>query len=139
MKDALQQIFVSVPEDEPRSRLEPYRELILQWRRQGRSYRRIQKLLSDKCEITIAYEPLRRFVKRRSRPRKPQIDTGTDLPAMTPPPGPVHPAKPDLSVSVKEKAAQIEFIRGLNTPVVEEQAKPRWTFDPEQPRTNQKQ
>jgi hypothetical protein len=139
VKDALQQIFDSVPEDEPRSRLEPYRELILQWRRQGRSYRGIQKLLSDKCQITIAYEPLRRFVKRRSRPRKPQIETVTDLPAMTSPPEPGHPAKPNLPVSAEEKAAQIEFIRGLNTPVIEEQPKPRWTFDPEKPRTNHKQ
>ena len=139
MKEALQQIFDTVPEDEPRSRLEPYRELILQWRRQGRSYRRIQKLLSDKCQITIAYEPLRRFVKRRSRPRKLQLEAITGLPDMEPPPEPPQLPKPHVAASVEEKAALVEFIRGLNTPVIEEQPEPRWTFDPEKPRTNQKQ
>ena len=47
MNSELQRIFDSVPEDEPRSHLEPYRELILRWRRQGRSYRRIRQLLID--------------------------------------------------------------------------------------------
>ena len=138
MKDALQQIYDSVPEDEPRSRLEPYCELILQWRRQGRSYRRIQKLLSDKCQITIAYEPLRRFVMRRSRPRKRQLEAITGSPDMEPTPEPQQLAKPHVAASVQEKAALVEFIRGLNTPLIEEQPKPRWTFDPEKPRTNQK-
>ena len=117
MKDALQQIYDSVPEDEPRSRLEPYRELILQWRRQGRSYRRIQRLLSDKCQITIAYEPLRRFVKRRSRPRKQQLETITELPDTEQRPETRQLAKPNVAASVEEKAALVEFIRGVNTAV----------------------
>jgi hypothetical protein len=66
----LQAIYDNTPEDGSRSRLEPYRELILLWRRQGRSYRRIQHLLDEKCNVSIAYEPLRRFVQRRSRPRR---------------------------------------------------------------------
>jgi hypothetical protein len=37
----LQEIYDRVPPDEPRSRLEPYKDLILKWRRQGRTYRRI--------------------------------------------------------------------------------------------------
>ena len=40
---AQQRIYESIPADEPRSRLELYRELILHWRRQGRSYRRIRR------------------------------------------------------------------------------------------------
>src|SRR5664279_3813064 len=77
MNPEVPQLFVEAPEeDEPRarSRLEPYREQILLWRRRGKSYRRIQALLADKCQVGIAYEPLRRFVQRRNRPRKVQLE-----------------------------------------------------------------
>ena len=70
MEQRLKQILDSVPLDEPRSRLEPYRELILHWRRQGRSYHRIRQLLSEHCDIKVAYVTLYRFVQRRSRPRR---------------------------------------------------------------------
>ena len=59
----------NLPPAEPRSKLEPLRELILRWRQQGRSYRRIQQLLREKCQVDVAYETLRRFVQRRERPR----------------------------------------------------------------------
>ena len=89
MKDELQQIFDSVPEDAPRSRLEPYRELILRWRRQGRTYRRICRLLNDRCKVKVAYGPLYRFVQRRSRPR--YLHPEAELqPATIPPTPPDH-------------------------------------------------
>src|SRR6266567_3052027 len=72
MKEELQRIFDSVPEDKPRSRLEPYQELILRWRRQGRTYRRICDLLAEKCDIKVADMTLHEFVQKRSRPRKAQ-------------------------------------------------------------------
>jgi hypothetical protein len=72
MEDRLQTIFDETPEDEPRSKLEPYRELILRWRRQGRSYRRICTLLAEKCGVQIGRTALHEFVQRRSRPRKPE-------------------------------------------------------------------
>ncbi len=68
--EELQRIFDSVPEEEPRSRLEPYRELILRWRRQGRSYRRIRQLLAEQCSVGVTTSMLHKFVKSRSRPRK---------------------------------------------------------------------
>lgn len=76
MKEELQRIYDSVPEDEPKSRLEPYRELILRWRRQGRTYHRIRELLATRCNVTVAYVTLYRFIKRCSRPRKAQPDLG---------------------------------------------------------------
>jgi hypothetical protein len=66
LRDArLQAIYDRIPADEPRSRLEPYKELILRWRRQGRTYRRIQQLLADELQITIGYGPLYRFIQRK--------------------------------------------------------------------------
>jgi len=65
----LLQLLENLPPDEPRSKLEPFRAIILRWRRQGRSYRRIQEILLEQCQLAVAYETLRRFVQRRERPR----------------------------------------------------------------------
>jgi hypothetical protein len=108
-----QRIFDSTPADEPRSRLEPYRELILRWRRQGRSIRRICKLLSEEFNISIGKTALHKYVERRSRPRKPQPETEPEqLPG--PPDAQIQPASiPDLAP------------RAYNKPSPEEAAKCR--------------
>lgn len=67
--EELLKLLENLPPDEPRSKLEPFRAYILRWRRQGRSYRRIQEILLEQCQIEVAYETLRRFVQRRERPR----------------------------------------------------------------------
>ena len=59
----------NLPPGEPRSKLEPLRVYILRWRRQGRSYRRIQRILREHCQMEVAYETLRRFVQRREQSR----------------------------------------------------------------------
>ncbi len=122
----------NLPPAEPRSKLEPLRELILRWRQQGRSYRRIQQLLREKCQVDVAYETLRRFVQRRERPRsaepepvaaappvsaaplsdeaKPRWNFGADNPRTTT--AAIEEKRPRLSP--EERAAQVEFIRSLN-------------------------
>jgi len=138
MNEDLQRIADSVPEDEPRSRLEPYREVILRWRRQGRSYRRICQLLGDKFELKVGRTALHEFVRRRSRPRKaapePEIDEAA-IPSAEPARAEQRPTR----LSSDERAAQIEFIRSLNQPTLaEQQPKPGWDFDVDRPRTIQK-
>ena len=121
----------NLPPDEPRSKLEPLRELILAWRQQGRSYRRIQHLLREHCKVDVAYETLRRFVQRRETSRssepepvaatppvsaaprdeaKPRWNFGADKPRTTT--APIEEKRPGLSP--EERAAQVEFIRSLN-------------------------
>ena len=132
-----QRIADSVLEDEPRSRLEPYREVILRWRRQGRSYRRICKLLGDKFNLKVGRTALHEFVWRRSRPRKvapePEIEQPTMLATE-----PAQAPMPVTKLTAEERAAQIEFIRSLNQPTLEEQPKQGWDFDLDKPRTIQK-
>ena len=124
------QALANLPLDESRcSRLEPYKELILRWRRQGRSHRRIARLLLDKCKVRVSGEAVRKFVKLRSRPRKPQPDI--DLEPMTVQPvAPVSQASPSgKRLSAEERAEQLELIRSLrDKPVVKEQQQ-RWNFD----------
>ncbi len=132
-----QRIADSVLDDEPRSRLEPYREVILRWRRQGRSYRRICKLLGDKFDLKVGRTALHEFVWRRSRPRKvapePEIEQPTMLATE-----PAQAPMPVTKLTAEERAAQIEFIRSLNQPTLEEQPKQGWDFDLDKPRTIQK-
>lgn len=78
MKPEFEMVYESTPEDAPRSRLEPYQELILRWRRQGRTYRRIQKLLVEKFAVQTSTTTLFKFVKSRSKPRKPKTDDGLE-------------------------------------------------------------
>jgi hypothetical protein len=122
MDGQLQAIFDSTPEDEPRSRLQPYCDLILLWRRQGRSYRRIQRLLDEKCNVTIAYEPLRRFVQRRSRPRKKR----DDKPSLK-----QNPSKPVEQVEPSQQR-EVLVTPPVPLPAPERQSKvDRWAADRE--------
>ena len=122
----------NLPAAEPRSKLEPLRDYILRWRRQGRSYRRIQRILHEHCKMDVAYETLRRFVQRRESPRtaepepvaatppvsaaplsdeaKPRWKFGADKPRTTT--AAIEEKRPRLSL--EERAAQVEFIRSLN-------------------------
>ena len=79
LTDELRRVLDALPaEPEPeRSRLDPFRAYILRWRREGRSYRQIQSILQNQCGVRIAYGPLRRFVIRKSRPRK-RVDVETE-------------------------------------------------------------
>ena len=62
------------------SRLDPYKEAILRWRRRGLSYRKVQRVLLEHCGIRIGYDPLRRYVLRRTRSRKPPVEEEEALP-----------------------------------------------------------
>jgi hypothetical protein len=138
MNDELQRIFDSVPEDEPRSQLEPYRELILRWRRQGRTYRRICQLLIDRCKVKVAYGPLYRFVQRRSRPRKIQQEAEPQPVMVSPAPPDQADIRPRNRRSPDELAAQREAIRAAyNKPVgPTEEPEEVFVYDPDKPPIN---
>ena len=81
MKEELEQLYDDLPADEPRSRVEAYRDSILRWRRQGRTYRRIREWLAVRG-VQIGISALHEFVQRRSRPRKEQLETLTQAAAI---------------------------------------------------------
>jgi hypothetical protein len=131
----LQRIFDNTPEDESRSRFEPYRELILLWRR-GRSYRRICRSLQEQCGCSVAHSTLRRFVQRHYRPRKGQPEVQAEEPITTPAVPEQTAARPRLSL--EERIAQRDAIRAAhNKPAIHrEDPRPVFTFDPSKPPTN---
>ena len=68
MVDAkLKTILTNLPAKKPRSRLEPYRELIREMRRRRRSYREIIQVLANECDLQISVSTLHDFVRLRSR------------------------------------------------------------------------
>lgn len=135
----VQEILDGVSDDDPRSRLEPYREVILRWRRPGKtfkSYKRIGEIMATKCAIKVSGEAVRKFVIRRSRPRKPEKETEPQraTEALGQVAAPVM-LKPWLTP--EEMAAMREAARAANhQPLVPDKPKPRFVYDPSKPITN---
>ena len=70
MDEKFQAILDSLPPKAPRSRLEPYAELIHELRRRGRSYREITAILADRCGIRVGVHTLYNFVRVRTAASK---------------------------------------------------------------------
>jgi IS30 family transposase len=58
----LQEILDNLDEKTPRSRLDPYRELILELRRRNRTYREIMQILADRCQVRVSISTLHDFL-----------------------------------------------------------------------------
>ena len=65
MDDKFQDILDGMPEKPPRSSLEPYRDLINELRRPGRTYREIAHILAEKCQLRAAASTVNRFLRKR--------------------------------------------------------------------------
>jgi hypothetical protein len=117
VNEELQRIYDSVAEDDRRSRLDPFGELILRWRRQGKSHDRIRQLLADKCGVKIAFGPLYRYIERRSKPRKQksavdlQSEPSTNVPIAKPASQPVVQRQPQTQPGEDPWAEQRERMR----------------------------
>lgn len=142
MDQKLQQILDNLPQDEPRSRLEPYREFILKLRRRGRSYRRIRNILADTCAVQVSQTALVAFIKRRNRPRSIQPPV-TELPPLEQPERKPMGGREENVIprrSPEEIAAMRAAASAANhKPVFHlEEPRPRFEYDPDRPLTNKK-
>jgi len=72
MDPNFQAILNSLPTNPTRSRLEPYRELILEMRKRRRSYREIACVLQESCDLRVGTSTINDFVLtiNKSRPRQ---------------------------------------------------------------------
>lgn len=69
MDEAFHKILDSLADKKPRSRLEPYRELIVELRRRGRTYRDIAAILADRCQVPVAHSTIYAYLKVRGGAR----------------------------------------------------------------------
>ena len=60
-------ILNNLPFKEPRSRLEPYGELITEMRKRGLSYREIAQVLAKTCDLQVGTSTVNDFVLSRKR------------------------------------------------------------------------
>jgi hypothetical protein len=65
--DKFEAILKSLPSKEPRSRLEPYTELITEMRTRGRTYREIAHVLKKACGLTVGASTVNDFVLARAK------------------------------------------------------------------------
>jgi len=65
--DKFKAILNSLPAKEPRSRLEPYSELITVMRKRGRSYREITQVLKKACGLKVGTSTVNDFVLAQSK------------------------------------------------------------------------
>ena len=138
MNPELFETLDNLPADEPRSRLEPFREVILRWRRQGRSYRRIQTLLADHCSLQVSTSMLFKFVESRSRPRKRATEIEYQPAALSlldpTTAGQTAGTGRHNKLSRAELARQRALLEALrDKPVVVPEVRKRFTYDPEEP------
>ena len=67
MDPKFEAILNSLPTKDPRSRLEPYGELITEMRKRGRSYREIAHILKQSCGLKVGASTVNDFVLARSK------------------------------------------------------------------------
>lgn len=67
MDPKFQAILNALPADPPRSRLEPYCELILEMRNRRRSYREIARVLTQSCNLRVGTSTINDFVLARPK------------------------------------------------------------------------
>ena len=77
MDEVLQAILDSLPPKPPRSKLEPYVELIQELRRRGRSYREIAGILANRCGVNAGTHTVYNFVRVRASAQKRKREVGT--------------------------------------------------------------
>jgi hypothetical protein len=70
MDGEFQDIVDSLAEKPPRSRLEPYGELIDELRRRGHTYRDIVDVLAKACRVQVSISTLHDFVRARARRKR---------------------------------------------------------------------
>jgi hypothetical protein len=128
-----QEIIDNLEGKKPRSRLEPFRELILGLRRRNRTYREILRILTDRCQIRVSISTLHDFMRSQRR-----IDSKpgkrTTNAKKTPPLNEQLPesAKHGEALPVFNDIQQrIAALKRRQTP--SQPNTPRFTYDPDQP------
>ena len=94
MNEELQSILDQMPAGPPRSKLEPYRDLIRNLRQKRKTYREIAAFLHQHCNVGVHYSTIYDFVHAPSRnPKQVQIQAETPRPLQ-----PVLPAENIMTI-----------------------------------------
>ena len=127
MNDLTLQILEELPNRGARSSLDPLRELILEMRRRGYSYREISRLLAERCDLKISHAAIHNFVRRQSR--TPDTESSSDRPH-----GVTKRERESggNAIDRRDVRARIAALKGRITPSASTE-ETEYRFDPDQP------
>lgn len=139
MDERFQAILDSLPPKLPRSRLEPYSELIRELRRRGRTYREIAQVLAEKCQVGVVPSTVHDFVRVRTQKGKAKQQPVTPLADTSPSPNGNPATSTTGAVKMPAQKADAEEVRRRieelkQRPVSpRDKAKPVFEYNPEEP------
>lgn len=126
-----QAILDSLAEKPPRSRLEPYRGLIEELVRRGRTYREIRQILAEKCGIQVALSTLYCFMA----PQSPRAELKSpSVPAKsTESATPTRKGRSDGNTNQRHIDEVRQRIKALKHRKTTERKPEGFSYDPDQP------
>lgn len=130
MDAKFKEILDGLPSKRPRSRLEPYGELISELRRRGRTYRDIAHILGEKCQVQVTASGVHDFVRTRSRVKGKSTKRFVIGSMKTVPTAPIVPSTRKSSADA-EVQRRIEALKARKA--VTKAAPDKFRFDPTQP------
>jgi IS30 family transposase len=108
MNDQFRNILDNLPNVAPRSRLEPYTELIQALRQRKRSYREIARVLAANCGVRVSHSTLHEYVQRH------MVKESEAFPGLESRPGDKQMTEePDVRATIEQNEARkrIETLR----------------------------
>lgn len=134
MDEFICKILRGVTEQPARSSLDPWRELVQELRRRGRTYRDIAGILLDHCQVRVAPSTIFRFVRARSKAaRKSRIETRQ----LTVPRRIKEGAVPNCPNSIREDSKSEEVQQRILAlklkPAAKEQTSQVFNYNPDEP------
>jgi hypothetical protein len=134
MDDAFQAILDSLPPKPPRSKLEPYAELIQELRKRGRSYREIAGILANRCGLNAGTHTVYNFVRVRAPAQKKakSARAGAERSSQTPAAVPLETATMPAAARDEEVWQRIQALKQRN-PQRNEVEKKVFVFDETKP------
>jgi hypothetical protein len=108
----LKRILDELPDKPPRSRLEPYRELIEELRSRGRTYRDIADILAEKCGVQVTGSGVHDYLKSRSRAKAKRAESKPNRPTLS---NAMTSATSPPSASSEEVQRRIAALKARNT------------------------
>jgi IS30 family transposase len=132
MDDNQQEILDNLEEKEPRSRLAPYRDLILELRRRNRTYREILQILSDHCQIQVSISTLHDFLRSQRRTESKKKQQATEQNSSNPNNGSPTPTKISVESPDTDNIQQ-RIIALKQRPTPNQINAPRFSYDSNRP------
>ena len=134
MNEVFQAILDSLPPKPPRSKLEPYAELIQELRKRGRSYREIAGILTIRCGVSAGTHTVYNFVRVRAQAQKKAkaARAGAERSSQTPAAVPVETATTPAANQDAEVWQRIQALK-QRTPQRNEAEKKVFVFDETKP------